>query len=100
LNGNPVPTSASCIRVHFETRMRRSLRKAPRPLLAVNSSFFTGSYTTPCDSAPRCSTAIETQYCGKPWMKLVVPSSGSMIQRYSACSALAPDSSARNPCPG
>src|SRR5258706_5040907 len=46
---------------------------------------------------------METQYCGKPWMKLVVPSSGSMIQRYSAFEvvplgflpSLAPDSSPR-----
>jgi len=29
---------------------------------------------------PLCDSAIETQYCGKPWRKFVVPSSGSMIQ--------------------
>ena len=31
----------------------------------------------------RCSSPSETQNCGKPWAKLVVPSSGSTYQRYS-----------------
>ena len=31
---------------------------------------------------PFCWIAIETQYCGNPWMKFVVPSSGSMTQQY------------------
>ena len=40
-----------------------------------------GSYTTACCTWPRNDKAIDTAYTGKPWMKLVVPSSGSMIQR-------------------
>src|SRR5438270_12067731 len=40
------------------------------------------------------------QYCGKPWMKLVVPSSGSMIQTYSASPGVLPDSSASKPWSG
>jgi hypothetical protein len=43
LNGNPVPTKASFRLAHLVTRMRRSSRKAPLPLEAVNSSFFDGS---------------------------------------------------------
>jgi ABC-type amino acid transport substrate-binding protein len=39
-----------------------------------------GIETTACSSTPFLVCAIETAYCGKPWMKLVVPSSGSMIQ--------------------
>ena len=41
---------------------------------------------TACVTVPRCASAIDTQYCGKPCRKLVVPSSGSMIH---TCSALA-----------
>src|SRR6185437_3981902 len=46
---------------------------------AVKSSFRFGSNTTACCSCPRCASAIETQYCGTPCRKLVVPSSGSTI---------------------
>ena len=46
-------------------------------------------------SRPRCSTAIDTAKVGKPCRKFVVPSSGSMIHRYSL-SPLRPDSSPRN----
>jgi hypothetical protein len=61
-----------------------------------------GSYTTACSILPLTASAMLTQYTGKPWMKLVVPSSGSMIQTKSEslapCSL--PDSSARMPWPG
>src|ERR1035438_4079429 len=36
--------------------------------------------------AKRCSKPNETQNCGKPWAKLVVPSSGSTYQRNSPSS--------------
>ena len=41
--GKPVPISASLRRVRRETRMRRSLRKAPAPREAVNISLVLGS---------------------------------------------------------
>ena len=37
----------------------------------------------------RCSSPIDTQNCGKPWAKLVVPSSGSTYQRNSPVEAFA-----------
>ena len=54
------------------------------------------------DESGRTHGAIDTQYIGRPWMKLVVPSSGSMIQTYSLSFApwVRPDSSARMPWPG
>ena len=77
--------------------MRRSLRKAPAPLEAVNSSLRLGSKTTACSTTPRRARAMEIAYWGKPWMKLVVPSSGSMIHWYSvsASGPVSPDSSAK-----
>jgi len=82
--------------------MRRSFKKAPRPLVAVNRSLRVGSYTTACSTLPRTASAMLTQYTGRPWMKLVVPSSGSMIQTYSESRApcARPDSSAQMPWPG
>ena len=52
---------------------------------------------TACVTVPRYAHAIDTQYCGKPCRKLVVPSSGSMIHTCSASSfsPLAVPSSAR-----
>ena len=51
---------------------------------------------------PRTARAMLTQYVGKPWMKLVVPSSGSMIQTWSArgLPRSRPDSSAQMPWSG
>src|SRR6218665_1023818 len=82
--------------------MRRSFRWAPRPRVAVNRSLRVGSYTTACSTRPLTASAMLTQYTGKPWMKLVVPSSGSMIQTNGASLApcLRPDSSARMPWSG
>ena len=82
-NGKPVPIRHSRMCVRRDTRMRRSFRNAPRPRVAVNRSLRTGSKMTPCWTTSLCATAIDTQYCGKPCRKLVVPSSGSMIQTYS-----------------
>src|SRR5580698_6937018 len=39
---------------------------------------------TPATRWPLCSSAMETQKTGKPWAKLVVPSSGSTYQRVAA----------------
>src|SRR3984957_6932325 len=58
-----------------------------------------GSYTTACCRRPLCWSAIETAKVGKPWRKLVVPSSGSMIQTNSS-SPVRPLSSARKACCG
>lgn len=57
---------------------------------------------TACSILPLTDKAMLTQYTGKPWMKLVVPSSGSMIQTNSESLApySEPDSSARMPWPG
>ena len=57
---------------------------------------------TACSTLPRTASAMLMQYTGKPWMKLVVPSSGSMIQTNSESLApySLPDSSARMPWPG
>src|SRR6218665_1577314 len=82
--------------------MRRSFRWAPRPRVAVNRSLRVGSYTTACSTRPLTASAMLTQYTGKPWMKLVGPSSGSMIQTNGASLApcLRPDSSAGMPWSG
>ena len=80
--------------------MRRSFRYAPTPLEAVKSSFLFGSKTTAWLGTPLCNRPIDTQYCGKPCRKLVVPSSGSITQTNSASAFSAPLSSARKPCAG
>ena len=101
-NGKPVPMSASSSLSRPLTRMRRSFMKAPAPRVAVKSSLRFGSKTTACWSTPLWRSAIDTQYCGKPCRKLVVPSRGSMIQRCSASAAFGevPLSSPRNACEG
>jgi transposase len=53
------------------------------------------SNITASSTRPRRSYAIDTQNCGKPCAKLVVPSSGSIIHRCSLRRAFTPLSSAR-----
>jgi len=57
-----------------------------------------GAFYPFCEYSPEWQ-AIETANTGKPCMKLVVPSKGSMIHTVSL-SPLAPLSSARNACCG
>ncbi len=104
--GMPVANSASSRWRRPETRMRRSLRKAPDPFSAQKSSSVAGLNTTPAMiSAPpsgrRFSTPMLMAQCGMPCRKLVVPSSGSTTQRYSQASAPpSPPSSPRKPKAG
>ena len=81
--------------------MGSSLQKAPAPLAARKHSSRTTSYTTPATSSwPRIRPTL-TQYTGRPCTKLVVPSSGSIIQLYSSArSAPSVPSSVMKPASG
>ena len=78
LNGKPVANTLPCNSRLESTRKRISLSLAPSPRTAVNNSFLIGSYTTPTSVRPLTRIAMETEKCGKPLIKLVVPSSGSI----------------------
>jgi hypothetical protein len=83
LNGKPVPTSARAGSVTDDTVIGSGAasgvtrRRAPPPRVALNTSPVAALCTTPATSAPACVAPIDTAYHGKPWRKLVVPSSGS-----------------------
>ena len=53
-------TSARLRSVSAEATIGRPLRKAPPPRVAVNTSAWSGSWTTPATVAPSTCTPIET----------------------------------------
>jgi hypothetical protein len=68
------------MRVRLDTRSRRSFRKAPRPREAIEQVVARGVVDHGLLHLAAVASAIDTAYTGKPCRKLVVPSSGSMIQ--------------------
>ena len=63
------------------TWQRASLKWQPQPRAAATVSFRAGKCSTPSAAWSSTSRAIITPHSGTPWMKLLVPSIGSMIQR-------------------
>src|SRR2546421_13056094 len=71
----------------------RSPSQAPSPLAPQYARSRGTSCTTPTLSTPPTNAPIDTAYCGYPWRKLVVPSSGSTIHTTSPSRATVGDSS-------
>src|SRR6185437_2975594 len=66
--------------------------QAPAPRTAVNISSSTGLYTRPATVVAASASPMETAKKGRPWAKLVVPSSGSTYQQRPAPSVRVPSS--------
>src|SRR4029078_13571149 len=72
-NGKPVPSRLDLSVVRLLTRMRWSLRNAPRPREAVKRSLRVGSEMTACVMTSRFWSAIDHAYGGNLCRQLVAP---------------------------